>query len=449
MKRTMALFSVVAASALLLAGCSGEKGRTSDEGITLTYWGALPSNAATHVSSLNEVLMYQQREADSGIHIEFIHPSQGQDAEQFNLMIASQDLPDMIEYDWTKYTGGAQSAIDDGMIISLNNYLDKYAPNFKAVLSEDTELAVAHDRGSKTDECNYYGFPNLNIGSARVFGGPMIRKDWLDDLGLEIPETIDDWTTVLRAFKEKKGASSPFSAMADYFKDGAFGVGQRFYLDGNIVKFGPLESGYKDYLALLHSWYQEGLLDKDFSTNQRKMVDSKMTKGDSGATFNTLGAGMGVYLKQMQTQEPNYNLIGIDYPVLNKGDVNNFCIAEGDLDGRSLAITTSCKNPEAAIGWADYWYSHDGYMLLNFGVERKTYNLVDGKPVYTDDILKNPNGYSVSEALGVNCRAAQSAPGMRQAPEYLDQYYEFPQQTALSCGRNMQTACVLSRHRIH
>ena len=39
----------------------------------------------------------------------------------------------------------------------------------------------------------------------------MIRKDWLDDLGLEVPETIDEWYTALKAFKEEKGATAPLT----------------------------------------------------------------------------------------------------------------------------------------------------------------------------------------------------------------------------------------------
>lgn len=67
-------------------------------------------------------------------------------------------------------------------------------------------------------------------------------------------------------------------------------------------------------------------------------------------------------------------------------------------------------------------------MLLNFGIEGESYDMVDGKPVYKDTILKNPDGLSVNEALLLHCRATAPVPGFKQAPEYLEQYYEFPQQ---------------------
>ena len=130
----------------------------------------------------------------------------------------------------------------------------------------------------------------------------------------------------------------------------------------------------------------------------------------------------------MQTENPSYNLVCAPYPVKNKGDKNNFYFFEGDVNSRYLTITTACKDPVTATKWADYVYSDEGYYLVNFGVEGKSYNMVDGKPVYTDEILHNPEGLSINEALGLNCRATSQAPGLKQAPEYLEQYYEFPQQ---------------------
>ena len=44
-----------------------------------------------------------------------------------------------------------------------------------------------------------------------VQSGPIIRADWLEELGLEVPQTIDDWTNVLTAFKEQKGAQAPLT----------------------------------------------------------------------------------------------------------------------------------------------------------------------------------------------------------------------------------------------
>lgn len=126
--------------------------------------------------------------------------------------------------------------------------------------------------------------------------GPVIRKDWLDELGLPVPETIDEWTTTLKAFKEKKGAAAPISFVGKprVFNElgngafiGAFGVTRDFYLEDGKVKFGPAEPGYKEFLSLFHQWYADGLLDKDVATVDSKVMDANITSGATGATWLT------------------------------------------------------------------------------------------------------------------------------------------------------------------
>ena len=94
--------------------------------------------------------------------MEYIHPNDQQTVEQFNLMIASDELPDVIEYDWTgrsagSYPGGPEKAIQDGVILELNDLIDQYAPNLKKKLDADPAL----DQMVKTDSGKYYVFPMI------------------------------------------------------------------------------------------------------------------------------------------------------------------------------------------------------------------------------------------------------------------------------------------------
>ena len=211
---------------------------------------------------------------------------------------------------------------------------------------------------------------------------------------------------------------------------GAFGVAGRWYLDGDTVKYGPMEDGFKDYLALMNKWYNEGLIDRDIATNQQTLIDSKIVNGDSAALVQGyLGSALGRYLAQKEAEDPNWDLVGADYPVLNAGDINEFPTMEEDVrKTNTIAITTACKDPAKAVEWCDNLYSEEGLMLTNFGVEGKSYNMVDGKPVYVDEILKNSEGLSINEALQLHTRATSAAPGFNQAEEYLDQYYAYEQQ---------------------
>ena len=122
----IALSAVIAAG--LFSGCKKEEKVSTT---TLKYWASMDASSAQTLTSYSEMLMYQEMEKATGVKVEFIHPiagSTGQEA--FNTLLASADLPDMIEHDWSGYAGGAQAAIDDGVIIALNDYLEEYAPNY-------------------------------------------------------------------------------------------------------------------------------------------------------------------------------------------------------------------------------------------------------------------------------------------------------------------------------
>ena len=434
-KRMLAAALAAMVAAGCLSGCGDEQAQEPTEKATsFTYWAPLNASIASKVQTLGDVEMYKELEKRTGIHIDFVHPPAGQEAEQFSLMVASRELYDMVEYTWPNYPGGPEKAINDNVIIKLNDYIDQNAPNFKKCISGEDQLSTAYDRGSKTDEGNYFSFPAFDMGKYRTFGGPMIRKDWLDEAGLAVPETMEQWDAALRAFKENNGASAPLTGYSWSFLpgqesfNGAYGIGSNLYVEDGKVKYGPMEENYVEYLKLLNKWYTEGLLDKDFSTNDTTIVASKMTKGNSGAIVGYLGSAMGAYLKQMQTEDPSYNLVCAPYPVLKEGDVNKFMLLENDVENTYLAVTSVCKDPATAVSWIDNFYSDEGVLLVNFGVEGVSYNMVDGYPTYTDVILNNPNGYSINEALGLYTRAAYVAPGFNQHEAYLEQYYEFDQQ---------------------
>ncbi len=424
----MALTAVLALSTAAFAGCGADKNtETAEGGNTLSYWCRLSADVATKYSSNNDNPMYQELEKRSGVKINFIHPSAGQEEAQFNMMMASRDLPDMIEYTWVDYPGGPQTAINDGVIIDLSDYIAEYCPNLSGLLADSPE----HDRQSKTDEGNYYAFPAYNTGSYRAFGGLVARKDWLDELGLAVPETIDEWETVLRAFKEKKGAKSPFTGTFNDLTgvntfNGAYKTSFKFYLKDGKVCYGPIEPQFKEYMTRLNSWYNEGLLDREIVTNNSELKDAKIISGEAGAFFG-YGTG-GRYLDATRDTNPAFDVTAAQYPVMNKGEEPSFLTMEWDAGSAQLAVTTECKNPEAAAKWADYLYSEEGGVLLHFGVEGLSYNMVDGYPTYTDLIMKNPEGLSSAVAMALYTRANYPCPGLNQDPRYLEQSYKYQQQ---------------------
>lgn len=438
-KKASVVTAAIVTGSLLMTGCSGgQNAQTAvtgditfplEETVTLDYWMPLDTNVSKITSTMADTELYQELEERTNVKINFLHPPLGQHTEQFNLMVASNEMPDIFEYDMTLYKGGAQKALDDDIIISLNDKLAQYAPNLSKVLQENPEW----DKNVKTDDGTYFTFPFIRGDERlRVYAGPMLRKDWLDDLGLSVPETVDEWETVLTAFKDQKGATAPFSFRLEQFKThellaGAYGVGHEMYLDDNgQVQYGPIMDGYKSYLETMKRWFDNGLIDRDFASNDSSMVTTKLMTGKAGATTGGAGGTMGTLLNSMAATDPNFDLVAAPYPTLNKGEKAML----GQLDpsaGQNAFISTNCENVEVAMKFLDYGYGEEGNMLFNYGIEGESYTMQDGKAVYTDNILHNSEGLSVASAMGNYIRATYNGPFV-QDYGYIEQYSSLPQQ---------------------
>ena len=146
-------------------------------------------------------------------------------------------------------------------------------PNYRGILENDEDIK----RIAITDEGRNVGIYMIRcyvdghnqevvIENEPAWCGMTVRKDWLDELNMDVPRTIDELYDVLVAFRDNYGA------WMHLFKDGtigndyilsAYGVMQDFYLidGGTEVGFGPTTEEYKTYVKLMRDWYAEGLID--------------------------------------------------------------------------------------------------------------------------------------------------------------------------------------------
>lgn len=419
-KRALCGLLSTALLAGMLTGCGKKddsQGQVSSDGTPeLSYWIKMD---ATKISPTTDdfgtILCYQEMAKNTGVNVKFNHPPAGQEDDSFNIMISSGQWPDLIHWDWgNSFSGGPDKAIDDGIIIDLSDLIDEKCPNLKAFLDEYPEIRAA----MTTDEGRIYCFPNVYpyfeedtlIVANR---GYQIRADWLAEAGLNAPETIDEWYNVLKAFKEKgtneagqeiypmvSQKLSSKTSMLRTLANAWGGLDFDFYVDNGVVKYGPLQPEFKEYLETMHKWYEEGLINPNFSTIDLKEVNAMVTNEQTGAWFYGLGAGMGVYIKAFNEDETK--IAGIKFPVVNKGDTPKYTILDNyPFVGLGTAISGNCKNIDAACKWLDYHYSEEGRMLMNWGVQGVSYDLdKNGEPYFLDCVLHDPDGLSVDVALG-------------------------------------------------
>ncbi|MCL6662207.1 MULTISPECIES: extracellular solute-binding protein [Paenibacillus] len=404
----------------------------TSEPFTIDYWRANDAKLTASLNNFGDMASYKEKEKLTGIKVKFTHPPLGQQRDQFNLLISTKELPDVIYYNWADAVGGPEKMIKDGRIIRLNELIDSYAPNLKRIIESDPDVKkqIALDDGT------IYMFPLLKLDALKLnaTSGLIMRQDWLDKLNLKVPTNIDEWYTVLKAFKEQdpngngKPDELPFTGnwgpgnltkLHDFAA--AFGVIGGFQMNGDKVEFGPIQPGYRDFLETMAKWYKEGLIDPEIMTNDGKAFDYKVTSNLAGAYQGGVFSGMGKYFNLMRDTDPNFNVTGVPWPVSPDGT----SYATFNLDAKVLtygeAITASADEDKLKyiVQWMDYNYSEEGSDLFNFGIENDSY-VRDGEGVkFTDTIINNPNGLTYDQALASYALSIMDGP-INQDSRYLD-----------------------------
>jgi len=399
---------------------------------TVTWWEALGGATAANFVNQGDTPFAQELQAQTGVTIDFIHPPAGQATEQFNIMMASRNFHDIMVNNWfTAVPGGPERAIEDQVILRLNDVFDSYAPYLSNFIHNERP-----DIGNmiRSDEGSYFIFPFIRADSVlQTHQGAFFRADWLEELNLPIPETVQDWEDTLIAFRDYMGATAPWGYQLGAFRNIdpialAHGIRLGWFLnsDGD-VRFGWTKPEYMDYLEVMRRWWDEGLLDPDFATSNQEHIAARVTDHSMGAAFGQGGSRMGVMLSAM-LDHPTFDLVGVPYPVLNRGDRPMHGQFDHAVPGTAAAITTSARDVEAAARLLDFGYSPAGHMLHNFGIEGRSFEMVNGDPILTDIMVNHPS-LPLDQAFSYYVRSHMSG-NFVQDPRYLMQFWQMPQQRA-------------------
>ncbi len=390
----------------------------------ITYYMNMNTNLTSLYSNFGETPFAKELEKRSGVKVKYVHPAVGQEAQSLSLMIASNEMTDLMEYSWQTYQGGPGTSISNETIIPLNDIFKSDAPNLTKYLEENPDI----DRSVKTDDGDYYVFPFIREDKIQLrASGLMIRRDWLQDLGLEAPKTVDELEKVLVAFKDKKGATAPLT----WGPSGHFnfiqmlGANFNYYIKDGKVTFGPLEPEFKRAVEILNKWYKMGILDKNIVSTDNKIFDANILNDKTGVTVAGGGGNLGKWLDAKNGEK--FDMVGIPDLVDEKGENLEYVMLGNNYEGYGVAISATSKNRALAARFMDFGYSDEGYMLYNFGIEGLTYEIKDGAVYYTDEIKNNPEGLPMVQAMAKYFRSSTSGPFI-QSKNYLTEYYYRPQQ---------------------
>lgn len=326
-----------------------------------------------------------EKRTNTKIHLEWV-PNASY-ADKFNITLASGKLPDII------YVGDVKgpsfvSAAKSGAFWEVGPYLKDF-PN----LSQANPVIL---KNSSIEGKNY------GVYRGRVLGrnGIAFRKDWLDHVGLQTPETLDDFYNMLKAFKEKDpdqngkddtygmvlvkwtgGWASGFDTMKLWFgAPNKWGV-----KDGKLVP----EHEYPEYLEALKfmkKLYDEKLINSDFAVmDSAKWVDP-IVNGKAGVIVDVVDVGARIddkihaALEKEGKDEPDRHFIDVIGGV--KGaDGQLHTLPTSGYSGMLAIPKSTVKTEEElkqVLGFLDKLNDPDMQTLLGFGLEGTHYNLVEG-----------------------------------------------------------------------
>jgi len=333
-----------------------------------------------------------------GVNIEWVLPTTGSNGGVFtNTLMADPDhLPNILE---AYFMNNATQYLDDEIIWDLTPYLQEYAPCYWAWLQSNP----AYDKAMKTDDGRYYafGFFREDGGWNDSYQGPVVRKDWLDECGLEIPKTISEFENVMRVFKEKYGAlftASFGNRFSQCGLSGAFGAygnvnsGYLFEVNDGKVNLAQATDAYRNWVRWFSGLYKEGLVDTDLQTVDDTTVQPKVEGGLSGLAMTSMGQ-MNLWNNHMEAQGLGRPWIGIPYPTGDDGTLYSIFGGSGigSITGVISKTTTDEETMKLCLQVLDYAYSKEGFMFWNYGIEGESWymNEETGLPAWTDLVAKD------------------------------------------------------------
>lgn len=375
----------------------------TEEPVTLTAWDyVVPPVMAVITDYGVDGQVYAELQKRTGVTLEFTTANLLTASDSMSLMVAANELPDIIFNFGMFYTGNMDDLIEGEIIVDFAEYED-LMPNYFDILNNNPSIA--------RDVYTEAGAVPLaeNIQDTLIpSSGPAIRQDWLDADGLDTPVTVDDLHEVLKTFQAENNCQYPLWIAANGANTlgSAFGVsvngdnnalGGWIYQDEKIQYCVPMD-GFRDYVQLIADWYSEGLISPDFvsQTMNNTATDDEIV-GNASGFFTTSVNG----LTNLSGYEPDSNVQPVRAMVLQEGDLNGFDDAgTSRVSKGGAAVACSCPEIELAVQIIDYCYSDDGILLSNYGVEGVSFEYDDnGEPVLTDLVTNNPDGYDFALAL--------------------------------------------------
>lgn len=299
-----------------------------------------------------------------------------------------------------------QTYIKSGMFVALDNYFS-VMPNFSKWLDANPVIKAE----LTAEDGHIYYVPGTNVGKdyQPVL---MYNQKWLDAAGMEAPETLDDFVTLLRYFKDndmngngKTDDEIPMSIMADYLPymfGPAFGLdivsGFQADADGNVVYAYADSENFKAYLEFLNGLYAEGLLEVEYTSLDRDQVIERISNDLTGVAFDFSWAMSMMYSNVLPYYDGTADTAFVGAAPLSSADYKGFYVGRVEL-GNMFGVNASSSKVELACKFLDYAMSEPCQEMYQWGIEGESYTVdASGNKSYTEQASDN----DWLQQLGIN-----------------------------------------------
>ncbi|MBQ7994288.1 MAG: extracellular solute-binding protein [Solobacterium sp.] len=449
----------------LLAGCGSKDNTPSGGGSsdvdpadltfplaeTATISGLTNYPAGTE-SNPNNRTIFKRLEEQTNVHVEWKAIQSDQWGDKIALEMSNvKTLPEFVfsagfgDTDLLKYA-------KQGAIIHLEEYIDQYMPNLKAVFEKAPEYrTMCEDADGHIWALPWIEQLGYEKTAIQVLDNmSFINKNWLDFLGLPVPSTVDEFEQTLLAFKDNAdklkaefnidGDIIPMSCiMNDGGQDpmiliNGFGEGlgdpdpgrHIVVTDEGKVVCGATQEGFKKGLEWLHKLYAEGLIDVEAFTQDWSTYVAKGKSGRYGVCFTWDVANVA----QVSMDDLIAGKSWVPMPVL-EADTKNLTADNGSFtsgfDRGRCVVTATAKNPALVCAWLDQMYIPIQSPQNNWG----TYGEDDDFDIF--EMSENANGEPMlkhtwlGDASPVEVREAEAVGGpLAILDEYYDVYVTCP-----------------------
>lgn len=369
-------FLMTLTAAGLLSGCQQEASVSEDGVVELTFYNA-DGQDDPWTDPVAEVLTEK-----TGVRLKTEYPVAADD-QTVALMIAAQDYPDMI---YAK--GDANSLIDAGAMIDMTDLIEEYGPNIKKMYGDEFEKL----RYSEEDP-SIYQLSSYAVGGTFLENSGTAQIQWavLKENNYEIPDTLEKFEKMIKDYMAAHPTTEDgmptigisltaadwhwmitLGNPSGYIAEGAPDNGQWLIDEDYNAMYKFRSDKVREYYRWLNRMYHEGVLDPEFATQTYEDYIAKIASGRVVALTDTdwdYSDGEKILIADGKLDKTYAGL-----PLaMDENTKAPSLMYQGLPTGQGVGITTSCKDPVAAIKFLDYLCSDEGQVLVNWGIEGVNY----------------------------------------------------------------------------